>query len=184
MVDDNHEYTSEDVLTLDDALSLTIIGYRVRAADMPEGTFIDYNFNGFRINHAAGASSGWTSRPHDETVNWHVLDDEHYDAYKRVLAERDKVEPEPKPKDAWGKPSAIHLQQFGRALRSVPPAPVVAKDWALDASKEVLAVPAPTATPSVGNWGKPAMDAMKKVTEQAAQLPEAASKWGKWGKPS
>ena len=160
-IDAERDYTPDDVLTCDDALSLAVLGYKVRAEDMAEGTFVDYNFNGWRIHHAAGASSGWSQRTHDYSVNWHVLPDEHYDAYKRVIAERD-AEP---PKKEWGGDvherqkwggAGVHLQQFGRALRAVPPAPVVAKDWALDATKEVLAVPTPTAAPSVGKWGKPA----------------------------
>ena len=79
------EYQPSDVLTLNDALTAAILGYNVRAVDMAEGTFVRYDFNGFRIHHAGGASSGWTRRDHDETVDWHVLPDEHYDAYKRTL---------------------------------------------------------------------------------------------------
>ncbi|QJD54482.1 hypothetical protein P9A30_gp40 [Sphingomonas phage Lucius] len=72
---DIHNLKSSDVLTLDQALEATVLGYRVRADDMQPGAYIDYQFAGFRINFPGGSSSGWSSRPHDETVEWHVIDD-------------------------------------------------------------------------------------------------------------
>lgn len=193
MIDEAKDYTSADVLTVDDALSLAVMGYKVRASDMQEGAFIDYNFNGWRIHFPGGASSGWSQRPHDATVDWHVIDDEHVDAYKRVIAERDAEEAKVVKVVKVDAPGVVSQSQaWGRALRTMPPAPPAglvigegATVWGLDRKAAPVAPPAPAEpAPSVGKWGKPAMDAMKKVTEQAAQFPEAASKWGKWGKPS
>lgn len=191
MIDADKDYTPADVLTCDDALSLAVLGYKVRAVDMGEGTFVDYNFNGWRINHASGASSGWSARTIDYAADWHVLPDEHYDAYKRVIMERDGIVERDKAEAnaKWGRPTvAPDIQKLGRALRPVPtfevdparildwtldhgrkPA-VVSKAWALDPNKEALAVPPPTAPPpSVGKWGK---------------LPEVVPTKDKWGKPT
>lgn len=55
-----------------EALSEAVAGERVRAVDMPEGVYIDYQFNGWRINFPSGSSSGYSSKPHDETVEWEV----------------------------------------------------------------------------------------------------------------
>lgn len=166
---DIHNLKASEVLTLDEALEAAILGYNVRAVDMGEGTFVRYDFAGFRIHHAGGSSSGWSQRPHDATVAWHVIEDERCNCagvveWNTVCPVHD--EPAPVKKDAWGKPSGLDMQKFGRALRAVPPAPVVVKDWALDPHKEALAVPPPTAPANVGKWGKP------------PSLP------GKWGKPT
>ena len=174
MIDDSKDYTSADVLTCDDALSLAVLGYKVRAVDMAEGSFVDYNFAGWRINHAAGASSGWSQRSHDYAVDWHVIDDVHVDAYKRVIMERDGIVERDKAEAnaKWGKPSGLELQKFGRALRPVPtfevdPARIV--DWSLDhGHKPAVTVASPPA-PHVGKWGKP---------------PDVVPTKDKWGKPT
>lgn len=59
-------------MTRDEALEAAVIGERVRAVDMPEGVYIDYQFNGWRINFPGGSSSGYGMKPHDETVDWEV----------------------------------------------------------------------------------------------------------------
>lgn len=160
MIDEDKEYTSSDVLTLDDALSLAVLGYKVRASDMQDGAFIDYNFAGWRIHFPGGASSGWSQRAHDATVDWHVIDDVHVDAYKRVIAERDAEETKVVKVDAPGVVS--QSQAWGRALRTVPPAPPAglvvgagATVWGLDRKAAPVAPAAPAeAPPSVGKWGK------------------------------
>lgn len=196
MIDADKDYTPADVLTCDDALSLAVLGYKVRAVDMGEGTFVDYNFNGWRINHASGASSGWSARTIDYAADWHVLPDEHYDAYKRVIMERDKAETNAK----WGKPTqspGLYVQQFGRAKRPTPdfvvpegarvidyganPAEVLRQVSVRVAAEAGLGVDhasfdraaatmaEPVSAPSVGKWGKP---------------PEVVPTKDKWGKPT
>ncbi len=156
MTKDIHNLQPSDVLTLDEALEATVLGYNVRAVDMAEGTFIRYDFAGFRIHHAGGASSGWTQRDHDATVDWHVLPDEHYDAYKRVIAERDGVveRQQAEAKAKWGQGFMRDIQQQGRALREPPVGDVLIIDhagkWGLP-PKPVEAKPAPD---NVGKWGK------------------------------
>ncbi len=74
-------------MTLDEALSEAILGARVRCVTMQPGAYIDYNFNGWRINFEGGSSSGWTPRELDEQAEW--------------------VEVpigQPKPLDSWGRP--------------------------------------------------------------------------------
>jgi hypothetical protein len=141
-IDPERDYTPDDVLTCDDALSLAVIGYKVRAVDMAEGTFVDYNFAGWRINHAAGASSGWSARTIDYAADWHVLPDEHYDAYKRVIMERDGIVERDKAEanTKWGRPTvAPDIQKLGRALRPVPsfevPVGAVVRDWGAEARR-------------------------------------------------
>lgn len=173
MIDENREYTSADMVSLDDALSLAVLGYSVRAVDMQEGSFIDYQFSGFRINFPGGSSSGWSKRPHDETVDWHVIDDEHVDAYKRAVMDMND-EPKVVKVDAPG--VVAKSQAWGRALRPVPPAPPAglvidagAKVWGLDRKAAPVAPPpAPAAPDNVGKWGK------------AVAVPAK----DKWGRPS
>jgi hypothetical protein len=57
-------------MTLDEALSEAVCGARVRATNMQEGSYIDYNFNGWRINFEGGSSSGWTPRDIDRESEW------------------------------------------------------------------------------------------------------------------
>lgn len=56
-------------MTLDEALSLTIVGYRVRHDGMAEGDYINYNFDGFKRN------GKWLFYwdEDDFTANWEVL---------------------------------------------------------------------------------------------------------------
>lgn len=135
MIDENKEYTSADVLTLDDALSLTVLGYRVRADDMQDGAYIDYNFSGFRINFPGGSSSGWSKRAHDETVDWRVIDEP-------VVA--------PKPEaPKWGRaiPNSVEVRHV-----DPPVADVLVMG---DGGKWGSAAPTPAPAPaSVGKWGK------------------------------
>lgn len=60
------------MMNLDQALSEAVLGERVRAVDMPEGVYIDYQFNGWRINFPSGSSSGYSIKEHDKTVEWEV----------------------------------------------------------------------------------------------------------------
>lgn len=73
--DDFTEPKFGDVFTRRQAMSLAVTGYRVRAKDMAPGVYIDYQFAGWRINHPGGSSSGWSPRPHDDTVEWEVVYD-------------------------------------------------------------------------------------------------------------
>lgn len=149
MIDENKEYTPADVLTVDDALSLAVMGYKVRASDMQEGAFIDYNFAGWRIHFPGGASSGWSQRSHDATVDWHVIEDEHVNAYKRVIMERDGIveRDQAEAKAKWGQ---------GFAPKPAPAAPPVGDVLVMgDGGKWGSATPtAPAAPDNVGKWGK------------------------------
>lgn len=59
-----------EVFDLDRALSLAVTGYRVRATNMQPGAYVDYQFNGWRINFPGGSSSGWTPRDIDREAEW------------------------------------------------------------------------------------------------------------------
>lgn len=152
---DIHNLKASDVLTLAQALEAAVLGYRVRAVDMQDGSFINYNFAGFRINFEGGSSSGWSRRPHDETVAWHVID------------EPEPSKPEAKPKDAWGRPNdPAYVAAVDKLIGAAPPVDDVI------IIGTVPAAPKPAPAPSVGKWGK------------ALPTPDA-SKWGnpnKWGR--
>lgn len=103
-----------DRFTLDEALSLAVCGYRVRATNMQEGAYIDYQFAGWRINFEGGSSSGWTPRDLDRASEWQVVEDE--------------PKPEPQPESAkWGftpgagKPATPEPSKWGE--------PVVKDKW-------------------------------------------------------
>lgn len=130
---DIHNLTSKDTLTLDEALSATVLGYRVRADDMQPGAYIDYQFAGFRINFEGGSSSGWSRRPHDETVAWRVIDDAPV-------------------------PTINDRQKWGRALRQPPQGDVLVMDhgkgWVIAAKREDSPTEPKPAPANVGKWGK------------------------------
>lgn len=78
-------------MTIDEALNEAILGSRVRAKGMQPGSYIDYHFNGWRINFPSGSSSDFVTQK--ETY----ADDEW-----EVIGE------EPKPTlDSWGRPVIV-----------------------------------------------------------------------------
>lgn len=150
-IDENREYTSADMVSLDDALSLAVLGYSVRAVDMQDGSFIDYQFSGFRINFPGGSSSGWRARDHDKDVDWHVIDDEHVDAYKRAVMEMNGV---------VSKDQAEAKAKWGKALPpATPAAPPVADVLVMgDGGKWGSATPPSPPPANVGSkWGNAAV---------------------------
>lgn len=187
-IDADRDYTPADVLTCDDALSLAVLGYKVRAVDMGEGTFVDYNFAGWRINHASGASSGWSARSIDYAADWHVLPDEHYDAYKRVIMERDGIVERDKAEAnaKWGKPTqspGLYVQQFGRAKRPTPdfvvPEGARVIDYGANPAEVLRQV-------SVGVAAEAGLGVDHASFDRAAATiaePVSAPNVGKWGKP-
>jgi hypothetical protein len=91
-------------MTLDEALSAAVVGERVRHTGMQPGSYIDYQFNGWRINFAGGSSSGWRQRDIDEAADWQIVE-----------------EPEAIPLDNWGRPiddTAKALPQWGTPARN------------------------------------------------------------------
>lgn len=162
-------------LTLDEALSEAVLGARITSDSIQQGAYVEYQFNGWRINFPAGSSCGW--RPFDihKAAEWRVV----------------PIEPPPPKPSKWGKfaPVANSVetsfvepdeddvkpvigqrfarQAYGRALRSTGPTPLVidagATVWSLDRKS------APTGDPAgpydVGKWGKP--------------TPPVKDKWGR-----
>lgn len=55
-------------MKLDEALSLTIVGYHVRHDGMDKGAFIHYEFRGFERN-----GKPWTWNEADEAADWQVI---------------------------------------------------------------------------------------------------------------
>jgi hypothetical protein len=78
-------------MTYDEAYSEAIDGAWVRATDMNPGVYISYNFDGLRINHPGGSSSGWHARDIDRAAEW------------EICGPPEAPCPEPKP-DKWGRP--------------------------------------------------------------------------------
>jgi hypothetical protein len=111
-------------MNMGEALSAAVDGEKVRAVNMAAGVYIDYHFNGWRINLPGGASSGWHSTEHDN-VEWEVYvkpEPQGWDmsAVKPVVAPEpvkrrgrkawvppaeindiDDAKPEPKPSNPW-----------------------------------------------------------------------------------
>jgi hypothetical protein len=56
-------------MTLDEALSKTIIGYKARHFGMASGAFIHYDFDGFKIN---GKPFYWNEE--DKAADWYIID--------------------------------------------------------------------------------------------------------------
>lgn len=178
MIDDSKEYTSKDVLTCDDALSLAVLGYKVRAVDMQDGCYVDYNFAGWRINFEGGSSSGWSARKHDYDCAWHVVDDE--------PAPLPVIEVRPT------QSVALNQQKWGRIPRglNVPEgAKVVVMDYAGVVTKQQAEAVArrDLPAPHVGKWGKPVECAPFTGPEADAwhkTLPPVVPTKDKWGKPT
>lgn len=104
-------------------------GFKVTCERFGEGTFVDYQFNGLRINHKGGSSSGYTATEADMAVEWSIVPDEPIAATPA---------PPPKPFDdvlvldggKWGKPTPAPA-----------PAPPNVGKWGKP-------------LPSPGKWGK------------------------------
>jgi hypothetical protein len=96
-------------MTFDEALSAAILGDKVRPVDMQPGAFIDYQFNGWRINMPSGSSSGYTLKEHDKTVAWEL-----YVKPEPVFVPSPFVNPEPaiaaakRGRKAWVPPSEVN----------------------------------------------------------------------------
>lgn len=165
-----------------EAFNAAILGDAIRSVEMAEGTLVKYDFQGLRIYTAAGASSGFMPQARDLEAEWEIVPNEHYEAYKRVLAEASKAfaddvdvlvleyagtttKEQVHALANWG-----NRQAFGRVLRPVPAAPPVVKEWALDPAKIVGAAPAPAARDP---WGRP--------VNVGTPTPPAEPKRDSWG---
>lgn len=84
-------------MTLDEAQSEAVQGAWLTADHFGPGTYLSYNFDGWRINFKGGSSSGFSPRDEDRAADWRVCG----------------PEPEPQPaaskwgaptkRDAWGR---------------------------------------------------------------------------------
>lgn len=57
-------------MNLSEALSEAVLGARVRHPTMQPGSFIDYAFNGWRINFPSGSQSGWRATCEEPVDGW------------------------------------------------------------------------------------------------------------------
>lgn len=108
-------------MNMHDALSEAILGERVRSDRMQPGSYIDYHFNGWRINFPGGSSSGWTWREADEQAEWSIIEDEaepKRDAWGRPLVDK-PVDPQPvlvqNAEGKWGAPRPVDNKWGNRA---------------------------------------------------------------------
>lgn len=60
-------------MNLAEAWEAAVGGENVRQVDLQPGAFIDYNFSGLRINFPNGSSSGYRTKPEDETAEWEIV---------------------------------------------------------------------------------------------------------------
>ena len=82
-------------------------GFKVTCPRFGPGTFVDYQFNGLRINHAGGSSSGYTATAEDMAVEWSLVPDEIQlpgVTTKEQAARLAKADPAPPNVGKWGKP--------------------------------------------------------------------------------
>lgn len=60
----------------EDIWSHVVDGFKVRCERLQAGAYVDYQFNGLRINFPSGSSSGYTPREEDMAVEWSLVPDE------------------------------------------------------------------------------------------------------------
>jgi len=78
-------------MTLDEALSAVVTGYKARHNGMAEGQYIHYDFDGFRQN---GKPWGWDGN--DQAADWYVIDPMIKEGeYWDTMLTTNEVEPEP-----------------------------------------------------------------------------------------
>lgn len=155
--DDFVEPKPGETFDLDRALSLAVCGYRVRAANMQPGAYVDYQFAGWRINFPGGSSSGWTPRDIDREAEWVEVPIEMPGVVSREQAEA---------KGKWGQPFK-------------PTTPNVSDMLVLDPTTgawvEAGTVPPGTYQAKVkDDWGKP---------KPPANVGNAAPARDSWGRP-
>lgn len=72
-------------MTLDEALELAVLGYRVRHDGLQQNAYIHYDFNGWRIQFVhdgrKGSSSGWDWNEDDKKADWYTVGEEKVEAW-------------------------------------------------------------------------------------------------------
>jgi hypothetical protein len=104
-------------MNIDEALEQAVCGEKVRAVDMAPGTYLDYHFDGFRINLAGGSSSGYRLKETDKAVAWEVYTPP---APAAPAWDMSKVNPAP---------AAPAVKRRGRKPSFVPPAVIDDVDY-------------------------------------------------------
>lgn len=97
---DKYEHKREG-LTCDEALEAAVLGYRVRCEDMAAGSFVRYEFNGWRQEHKCGSSSTYTPLETHFSLKWRIV------PLPSEVARDGWGKPIEQPRfglDAWGKP--------------------------------------------------------------------------------
>src|SRR5687768_10174787 len=101
---------------------------------MAPGSYVDYHFNGWRINHHAGGNSGYTFRDADKEAEWEI-----YTPPAPVVSGWDMAKVNPPPVAA--------PKRRGRKPAFVPPPVIDDVPW--QGSK---AAPEPVAAPKPSGW--------------------------------
>jgi hypothetical protein len=87
-------------LTIDEALEAAVLGYRVRHDGMQAGSYIHYEFNGWRHEFShdgkAGSSYAWTIDDEAKRASWNIF------------------ELKPPQLDSWGRPVQSAPDKWGR----------------------------------------------------------------------
>jgi hypothetical protein len=139
-------------MTLDEALEAAMLGDRVRASNMQPGSYVDYNFNGWRRNFAGGSSSAFTFTDHDREAEWcivgHSIVDHPTEPGVRACELCGYVEPK---RDSWGRVVGERHEET-QALIDGARSPDEVRQW-IDEERLGAAVdPGPTRN----KWGQPA----------------------------
>lgn len=105
-------------MTFDEIWPVVVDGGRVTCDRLGAGVFIDYQFNGLRINHPHGASSGFTGTDEDRAAEWREITDEDE---AKAQARRDAAKPVGWDKAAIKTPAVTpELKRRGRKAWTPP----------------------------------------------------------------
>lgn len=61
-------------MTYDEAFSEAVLGARVTSYTLGNGSYVDYNFNGLRLNDSGGRTSAFSPSSQDRSAVWSIVD--------------------------------------------------------------------------------------------------------------
>ncbi len=62
-------------MTFDEARSEAVAGARITSLSIQRGAYVDYHFNGLRVNYPSGSNSGFSPTDADFREDWSIVPD-------------------------------------------------------------------------------------------------------------